>query len=284
MSFQAHSLPLLRKLSRLLHEVRQKPAPEPVHRLRTTVRRIEAIFDSLPEENHDKLRRQLRDLRRLAGSVRDLDVQQRLLKSVRAEGHPEQKEAVALKLAGKRGKREKKLLAMLDADSVAGLRKRLHRLGVDLREAGDDAHSVALRDPVRAALDQFAELSTEIDSLTPQSLHEFRTRSKRIRYLAEIGCGQPDGELVVRELERIQDAIGLWHDWSELSRLSAKVLADRPHAMLLSVLRTTLASQYAMALRTVREVSESLRAVRAARSKRAPRPEKAAAEAGHLAG
>jgi CHAD domain-containing protein len=268
---QAHSLPLLRKLSRLLHDVPQKPSSEPVHRLRTTIRRVEAVLDALPSENHDKLRRQLRDLRRLAGCVRDLDVQQYLLRGVRAEGHGEQKEAVALKLAARRTKREKKLLSQLDPASVEGLRKRLRRLSAELRQLRDDAQTPALQDPVGIALEQFANLSSEIESLTPESLHDFRTRSKRIRYLAEMGCDLPDGELIVRELKRLQDAVGVWHDWSELLLLAEKVLAAKPHAMLLGVLRTTVASHYNLALRTVREVRESLNAVRAARRKRAPR-------------
>ena len=270
MSLQDHSLPLLRKLSRLLHEVPQKASPEPVHRLRTTIRRIEAVLDALPEENHEKLRRQLRDLRWLAGEVRDLDVQQSLLKTVRAEGHAEQKDAVALKLANRREKREKKLLAHLDSDSVDGLRKRLRRLGAELRHMSD-ATSAAVQDPVGIALEQFAQLGSEIESITPESLHDFRTHSKRIRYLAEMGSGEPDGELIVRELKRLQDAVGIWHDWSELLRLAEKVLSDKPHAMLLGVLRTTVKSHYSLALRTVREVHESLNAVRAARRKRAPR-------------
>jgi CHAD domain-containing protein len=281
---QDHSLPLLRKLSRLLHDVPQKPASEPVHRLRTTIRRLEAVLDSLPEENHDKLRRQLRDLRRLAGAVREVDVQQNLLATIRAEGHPEQKEAVALKLASKRNKRERKLLARLDDDSVASLRKRLRRLGAELRQWRDENSRDPLRDPIRTALDQFAELATEIDSLSPDSLHAFRTRCKRIRYLAEIGYGQPNADLVVTELRRLQGAIGAWHDWSELRRLSAKVLSDKPHAMLLGVLRTTVASHYSLALRAARDVSESLGAIRAAQRRRAPRSTGASAEVRHLAG
>lgn len=263
----------------------QKPAPEPVHRLRTTIRRMEVVLDSLPEENHDKLRRQLGAIRRLAGDIRDLDVQQRLLRGLRVEGRPEQKEAVARKLASKRAKREKKLLARLDEECVASLRKRLHRLGVELRQLSTMSQMPALHDPLRAAMDQFAELSSEVDGLSPETLHEFRTRCKRIRYLAEIGCGQPDADLVVGELKRAQDAIGAWHDWAELLRLSGKVLSDTPHAMLLGVLRTTVAAHYALALRTAREVRESLRAIRATRRKRSPQSAAASHdEVGHLAG
>ena len=250
-----------------------------MHRLRTTIRRIEAVLDALPSENHAKLRRQLRDIRRLAGAVRDLDVQASLLKGVRAEGHADQKDAVALKLANRRNKREKKLLAHLDAETVDSLRKRLRRLSTELRQISASAPTPALQDPVGIALEQFAQLATEIETLTPESLHDFRTHSKRIRYLAEMGCDQPDGELIVRELKRLQYAVGIWHDWSELLRLAERALADKPHAMLLGVLRTTVASHYSLALRTVREVRESLTAVRAARRKRAPRTTRGSAAA-----
>jgi CHAD domain-containing protein len=267
----SHSQPLLRKLYRLLRDVPQKPSPEGVHRLRTTIRRMEAILDALPEESHHKLRRQLRDIRKSAGSVRDLDVQQDLLKQLRSDGHPEQKEAVALRLAKKRTKHEKRLLATLDGENVASLKKRLRRLGSELRMGGDEIQTPILQDPVRTALEQFHQLSTEIESITQQSMHEFRTRCKRIRYLAEIGAGQPDGDLVVRELKRAQDAMGAWHDWWELARLAAKVLKGTPHAMLVGVLRTTVGTQFTLALRTIREVRASLGAVSAARRKRGPR-------------
>jgi len=270
-ALHSQSQPLLRKLSKLLHDVPQKPSPQGVHRLRTTIRRIEAILDALPEENHDKLRRQMRDIRKLAGEVRDLDVQQDLLKQVRAEGHPEQKEAVALKLTKKRAKREKRLLSELDSENVATLRKRLRRLSAELRLSGEAAQTPALQDPVRTALEQFAQLSSEIESLNQESMHDFRTRCKRIRYLAELGAKQPDGDLVVGELKRLQDAIGGWHDWWQLARLADRVLKGTPHAMLTGVLRTTVGTQFHLALRTVREVRASLSAVAAGRRKRAPR-------------
>jgi len=284
-SLQDHSLPLLRKLSRLLHDVPQRPTPEPVHRLRTTIRRIEAVLDALPEENNDKLRKQLRDLRRVAGSVRDVDIQQSLLKGVRAEGHAEQKQTVANKLAARRRKREKRLLSLLDPESVQAARKRLRRLRAELVAGGERVQTPALQDPVRTALEQFAQLSADIDSLTPESLHAFRTQSKRIRYLAEMGRGQPDGELVMRELKRLQDAVGTWHDWSELLRLAEKALAETPHAMLRAVLRTTVTTKYALAIRTVREVRDSLNALRVTRRKRSPRSARGAvADATNIAG
>jgi CHAD domain-containing protein len=202
-----------------------------------------------------------------------------LLRTVRAEGHADQKDAVALRLADRRNKREKKLLAHLDAVTVDTLRKRLRRLRVELQQISNTAGSAALQDPVGNALEQYARVAADIESLTPESLHDFRTHSKRIRYLAELGCDQPDGELMVRELKRQQDAIGAWHDWSELLRLAEKVLFDKPHAMLLGVLRTSVTSHYSLALRTVREVRESLSAVRGARRKRAPRTARSGAAA-----
>ena len=63
------------------------PAPKPVHRLRTSTRRIEAqlmlleLLPALPlhHKTAGKARRLLKKLRRAAGQVRDLDVQNDLI-------------------------------------------------------------------------------------------------------------------------------------------------------------------------------------------------------------
>ena len=266
---RAHSLPLFRKLTRLLRDVPRRPAAEPVHQLRTTIRRVEAVLETMPDGRFGKLRKQLRALRRRAGRVRNLDVQLLLLKSVRLDGHPEQKDAVARKLAARRARREKKLLIRLD-EKAASIRKRLARVQGALSESSVP-EAAAMQDPVGAALDQFVELGSRAASLTADSLHDFRTECKRTRYLAEMAGDEPDAALVVRELKRVQDAIGAWHDWSELLRCAEEVLAGHPHALLIGVLRTATSARFAHSLRTVAEVRDSLLAVRSARGRRAPR-------------
>ncbi len=72
------------------------PRPKPVHRLRTSTRRIEALLvllDLLPNlpdhaEPARKARKILKKLRRAAGAVRDLDVQQNLIQNLANTGDP----------------------------------------------------------------------------------------------------------------------------------------------------------------------------------------------------
>jgi CHAD domain-containing protein len=66
----------------------KKPSPKPVHKLRSSTRRIEATLELIAavstiriDRESKPLRKTLRKLRRVAGSVRDLDVHRDLLKT-----------------------------------------------------------------------------------------------------------------------------------------------------------------------------------------------------------
>jgi len=74
---------LNKDLSGAISKVTGKPAPKIVHRLRTTIRRIESLVSYSHPDLKKKLERSLEkmaDLRKRAGKVRDLDVQMGLLK------------------------------------------------------------------------------------------------------------------------------------------------------------------------------------------------------------
>src|SRR5205823_12280361 len=76
---------LNKDLSGAISKVTGKPAPKVVHRLRTTIRRIESLVSYSHPDLKKKLERSLEkmaDLRKRAGKVRDLDVQIDLLKTL----------------------------------------------------------------------------------------------------------------------------------------------------------------------------------------------------------
>jgi CHAD domain-containing protein len=54
---------------------------------------------------------------------------------------------------------------------------------------------------------------------------------------------------VIEPLKRIQDAIGVWHDWLTLAATAESVLTPSGQAPLLSALRTSTRSKYLEALR-----------------------------------
>src|SRR6202050_5067689 len=74
---QKRSRFVFRKLGRQLTKLAAKPAPESVHKFRTSSRRVEALLDELDaaDRNSTKLLKLLARLRKKAGRVRDLDVQ-----------------------------------------------------------------------------------------------------------------------------------------------------------------------------------------------------------------
>ena len=254
---------LFQRLLRLLDRLPAKPAPERVHRLRTTVRRLETLLDALvaePDRNQRKLMRQLGRVRRRAGRVRDLDVQMAALKTLKI-GDSRRKTRLMDDLAQARARREKKLVQALDKATLRQLRRRMQRLLAELALAGEQAAAApasAETDPVAVALRDFARLTREFGPLSEQNLHDFRMRCKRVRYTAEMAGETPRVEEVVRPLKQIQDAIGAWHDWLVLSARAEKLFGDNGDVPLLAALHNVTRARYAEAVRTVADSKRKL--------------------------
>ena len=91
-----------RKLSRQLSRLASKPAPENIHKFRTSSRRVEVLVADLAQEsgrNNRKLLKLLCRLRKKAGRVRDLDVQTAALRSLKIPQEPVRKSQLLRTLA-----------------------------------------------------------------------------------------------------------------------------------------------------------------------------------------
>src|SRR5262249_26041871 len=53
-------------------------------------------------------------------------------------------------------------------------------------------------------------------------IHPFRLKVKELRYVLQLGEGR-DSKLIYA-LGEVQDQVGLWHDWNQLSGIAAEVL------------------------------------------------------------
>ena len=254
---------LFQRLLRLLDQLPAKPVPERVHRLRTTVRRLETLLDALvgePGRNQRKLMKQLGKVRRRAGRVRDLDVQMAALRSLKI-GDSRRKAPLMQDLERARARRQKKLVQALDKATLRQLRRRIQRLLADLVLAGGSAAAapaVAEADPVALALRDFARLVREFAPLNEQNLHDFRMRCKRLRYTAEMAGETPRVAEVVAPLKQIQDSIGAWHDWLVLSARAEKLFGGNGDVPLLAALRNVTRARYAEAVRTVADAKRRL--------------------------
>ncbi len=209
------------------------PAPKPVHRLRTSTRRIEAqlmLFELLPAlPPHDKAarkaRRLLKKLRRAAGQVRDLDVQSNLIAAEIPDDTPKSILNKSLQL------RE-----TLDSQRTAAaqhliqiLQKHQAKLALTVESL---LTTLASAEPLTMAPTQLSTLiqswftqnmpaDPAADPDDPEHLHAIRKTAKLARYLAE---NAPKSARTPRKLARtfeaIQQAGGDWHDWLILSTIA----------------------------------------------------------------
>jgi len=254
--------------------------PETVHHLRTTIRRIETLVASAgraPEPKEEKLLKQLGRLRRRAGKVRDLDVQIEALASLRLDSITRDRARVMSFLQKARIRREKKLIAGVEEELDAGLRKRLKRTSRHLQQAlPQPAQRQAAEERLRAALERFAAVVKRYPMLGEGNLHQFRMDCKRVRYLAEMAGEGPRVAEVIAQLKRIQDSIGAWHDWLTLSATAESVLSPSGRVPLLSALHASTRSKYLEALRITADARRILLEMREAK----PQLRKPASSAG----
>ena len=193
---------------------------------------------------------QLKQVRRAAGTVRDLDVHRKLLEHwIANENTPLEKQAGVLD-AWLKGRRKH-----LASDMQKKIGKRQQEL--EQRQAAFLAalDSVAL-DRVRVprsadavALEQFVRSADAMPSLDAENLHDFRKATKKARYVAESGSAEQEYSSVAKALKRVQDAIGDWHDWVCLSEEAGAALGKGATELTASLERE-VERHFAAALRT----------------------------------
>jgi CHAD domain-containing protein len=197
------------------------------HRVRTGSRRLQAMLEAMLRENATfaldhparPWLRQLKQIRRAAGPVRDLDVHRKLLENLVGKAAPGSDASPLHKQAEVLDdwlKSERKHLAR---GMQKQIRKRQHGLAerqtavlnvigsvpLESVRTGRSADAVALEDFVRAV--------DAMPLLDAENLHDFRKATKKARYVAESAAEKGPYSSVAKALKRVQDAIGEWHDW-----------------------------------------------------------------------
>jgi CHAD domain-containing protein len=256
-----------------------------VHRVRTGSRRLQAMLEAMLRENetfaldHPALPwlRQLKQIRRAAAPVRDLDVHRKLLENLVGKAAPDSDANPLHKQAEMLDdwlKSERKHLAR---GMQKQIRKRQHGLterqtavlnaisSVPLESAstGRSADAVALEDFVRAV--------DAMPLLDAENLHDFRKATKKARYVAESATEKGPYSSVAKALKRVQDAIGEWHDWLCLSEEARSALGkDAPD--LSAHLEREVERHFAAAMKTTQTMRARLSGEWMALSKPPKRP------------
>lgn len=214
-----------------------KPRKKSVHQLRTATRRIEAqlqllsLFDHIPSDSkqREKAERLLKQLRRAAGRVRDLDVQRDLLAE---ESSPDKHTPKPIVSEARDLRRALKRKRDAEADTLLKLlKKRETKFGDifrDLLGTLEPAESLALTEPQLIAVVNDWYTRTRAHKLgdTPaedntDQLHSIRKDAKLARYLAESAPeSATSARRIAAQFEALQQAGGNWHDFLLLSEVA----------------------------------------------------------------
>jgi len=275
---------LTKDLSKTLSKLEERATPKTIHRLRTTIRRIESLLSYSNPDLGKKLQRNLEtleDLRKRAGKVRNIDVQRKLLDKI-GNGSSGRDRKSLLDVLEK--KREKHLARLNSAVSRCAGEKFLARMDrIAEKVAQGPADSTQRLAPLEEAKSQLAELAgqSSLQSIKPNRLHQSRIQLKKIRYLAELAEESPEGKVFVEEIKSVQDTLGEWHDWEELAGLAEQHFADRVNCALLREVRALFAARQAAAISALAQLLSSASAPAPKKPARAVHPAGAAA---HRAG
>jgi len=240
--------------------------PHAVHKLRTESRRIEAHLDLLRRlkglppfrAKAVKALRQLGKLRRAAGRVRDLDVQQKLIddhlpddsiqsRTDRDELHhttTKLRKRYARKLLKLLHKRQPKIFRRLESLLTAlEPAQALRLLPTDLLELADkdfrNTHAVLMRSP------------------SDEHLHGIRKAAKLARYQLELAPASLQAKRAAKQYQSLQQAGGDWHDWLALAASASQELGDdHPTAAHYTDLRDRHLEGYRSRLEAFRETAK----------------------------
>jgi CHAD domain-containing protein len=254
--FQKRVKDLSAEFLKSVSKVEKEVSPKGVHRLRTSIRRLETVFayaqSSLSKKTLSKKQQSLVDdlvaLRKRAGKVRDLDIQLGLVNSVANGSTAADRRSLAEALKSKREKQARRLNAALKklekSKSLARLEKITEEIG-DAAANGEDS-SVPL-EKAQTELTALAASSVARQPLKPKRLHQLRISLKGIRYTAELASESPQQEQFLTALKSVQDAIGEWHDWQTLLKSTEKHFAGRVNCALLVEMRALFAARHSAA-------------------------------------
>jgi len=234
------------------------PTPAAVHKLRTETRRIEAHLDLLAQLKDlprykgkaAKVLRQLGKLRRAAGRVRDLDVQDTLIAESSLAASPDA--ATLHQLRRRRRKRAARKLLKLLTRRQAKIALRHEALLKALAPA--DSLKLSPTELLALISAHFQNLhALIIRNPSDEHLHSIRKAAKVARYQAELAATSTTARRVAKSFQALQNAGGQWHDWLDLATITAQDLGE-DHAAALAFL-----TQSDHHLATFRTLIEGLR-------------------------
>ena len=243
-----------RRIATFLRKNSKRPSSTAVHNLRTSTRSLETTFTTLRLDSKRKVRKLLHDLRNVrkrAGKVRDMDVLTADALTVKHEGEQDCLVQLLEYLGAERNKYAKRLRRAIRA-AGGQLRQNLERssrrLEKSLERKRNDGPADA--DAIPTTIAKTIKLSTELNvapRLNRRTLHPYRLKVKELRNVLQLSEQAGDKEFL-EKLGEVKDAIGEWHDWVELIAIAKQLLDHGPACKLIKNLNENSDSKYERAL------------------------------------
>lgn len=249
----------LRKLRKSLKKLPEDLSPDYVHGIRTRARRIEAVFHAFgfdETRSGSALIGKIASIRKKAGRVRDMDV----LTDYAAGLSGERDSDCLVQLLEYLGARRSRKAGKLRRRLLGGRRKlrralkryiALSEKEFPTRDGRNSRGDGKQADATAAALVLSGELAAW-PALDLHNLHAFRLKVKELRYVLQLAT-TPDTPLL-RSLGDAKDAIGKWHDWSELSAITAEVLDHAGRCAVRDEIESHARDEFAHALAVANEL------------------------------
>ncbi len=231
-----------------LHACQTRAKPGSVHELRIASRKLEAFLLAVRRQNPraSSLRRQakqtlrkLKEVRRAAASIRDLDVQRRLLAELIQPGKDpptlpenEQLQTESHKLDRRLERQRPELATALEEDLAAlapALLACLQPLAKRMAYLSPIPPLAMARERVQRSVEMlrrtpYRRQNAGGQGLDGKTLHAYRKRTKAARYLAELEPGSAAAQKMAKEIKTRLDAIGRWHDLALLAQTVTSML------------------------------------------------------------
>lgn len=243
-----------RRVKKFFRKNPRRPSAVAIHHVRTSIRSLETTFTTVGFDSKGKVRRllhDLRDIRKCAGRVRDMDV---LTADAIALSHDEERDCLVRLieyLGAERNKYAKKLNRVIrttGSQFQRNLKRSVKRLEKALKQAEHNDSTGS--DAVPLAMAKAFKLSSELNvptRLNRNNLHPYRLQVKELRNVLQLSDQAGEKEFV-EKLGGVKDAIGDWHDWEELTAIASQLLVHGASCKLIKHLHEMRNSKFEHAM------------------------------------
>ena len=256
------------QLLALLEKASGRAGKGTVHRLRTTVRRLEVHLGTPPP----RIAKSLKKLRKKAGKVRDIDVHLDLLQPPllpargrkKADAREARHQEKLQEILQKQRKRKSSSLRTLVKDSRPLLETKLPALVEQHSEPNITLEESRQR--ASRARQRYVQWTRSIPD-DAQRLHQLRINAKKLRYEMEPLRNCEEAVALAEKFKQVQDAIGQWHDWATLAEIAEQCFGSKkPDSKAASKNSEAAPVLHALWARVEREYRKARRSAESARN------------------